>query len=304
MHELAVVGSAVLDIVISDGDRDRSIGFGGTCLHAALTAAMSGCAVEFCSPSYHGAVAEYFANFLATAAIEWNAVAPPQSMPICRALVDGSGSLISESFDAGGAYSAVTPDIVRQIVSTPTMIGTDFDQRVLQEVIKQSARTNVASWLLTSASLSAPVVSRLNPRPTFVGLNLDELRIATGQQLSDRDDDSIARVARTLTAPGGAALVTLADRGALLAPASVDWYLAQKIPPASGGRWLGAGDVAFGALAAAVVRGDDLPTALKVAMTTAQSFGHSRIDGVRRYRDAARPERTPEIPDPEMRYYT
>lgn len=304
MHELAVVGSAVLDIVTCDGDRDRAIGFGGTCLHAALTAAMSGCAVEFFSPSYHGAVSDYFANVLATAAIEWNTIAPPQSLPVCRALVDDSGSLISESFDAGGAYSAVTPEIAGQAASRPTMIGTDFDQAVLQAAITQAARNKVGSWLLTSASLSAPVVSRVNPRPSFVGLNLDELRIATGHQLSDRDDDSIARVARTLAAPEGAALVTLADRGALLAPASADWYLAQKIPPASGGRWLGAGDVAFGALAAAVIRGEDLPAALKVAMATAQSFGRSRIDGVLRYRNAAGPMRPTEIPDPEMRYYT
>lgn len=105
-----------------------------------------------------------------------------------------------------------------------------------------------------------PLAAALETRPWLVKINAAEAAATTGLQTTERA--GVVAAARQLMHDGAAqALITMGIDGAVLVTPSGAWVAgpAPEVGPFS----VGSGDALVGGLVAALIRGEDLPTALR-----------------------------------------
>lgn len=105
-----------------------------------------------------------------------------------------------------------------------------------------------------------PLTAALGARPWMVKINAAEASATTGLPTTNRSE--VAAAARRLIADGAEqALITMGVDGAVLVTPAGEWAVGG--PPEIGPYSVGSGDALIGGLLAALIRNEDLPTALR-----------------------------------------
>jgi fructose-1-phosphate kinase PfkB-like protein len=106
----------------------------------------------------------------------------------------------------------------------------------------------------------------LTTRPWLVRINAAEAAVTTGLPTTDRHE--VLAAARRLLQDGAQqALITMGIDGAVLLTRGGAWSVGRA--PESGPYSVGSGDALTGGFVAALIRGEDLPTALRYGAATA-----------------------------------
>ncbi|MGY1811527.1 ribokinase [Blastococcus sp. SYSU D00820] len=114
-----------------------------------------------------------------------------------------------------------------------------------------------------------PLPPELLDRVDVLVPNEHELAALAGAPDTHRDPAEVAALARRLARPGTAVVVTLGARGAVVVPAGGAPALHQAAPAVTPVDTTGAGDCFCGALCQALARGEELPAAVRYAVTAA-----------------------------------
>jgi 1-phosphofructokinase family hexose kinase len=208
----------------------------------------------------------------------------------CIAVHDASDDTLTELNEAGptldGPAWTATIDALRDElalggVGLVTISGT-LPPGAPDDGLVDLLRTAEAAGVSVAVDAGgAALVAALDRRPWLVKLNLAEASATLGRPVG-RDAASVVDAARAIAAvTGGAVIVTRGVDGAIAR--SSDGIVLDVAAPAVRGPYpVGSGDAFLGGLAAATLRGEALPAALRLASAAAAAnalmMGAGRLD--------------------------
>ena len=272
---VVVVGTVALDL-LHFWDASRSvptgvqIDLGGVCKHVACVLGALDQPVQFITTQFSGELSQSLAAVLNTAQVHWQPIPLLAPFSLFEAHIDSRDEVFAESFVEGDSLATLTPAILRQQTSIRQarwiVTCSNLSVASMQALAGIAAVDRRPFWLLTSSDLEVPRLRQLLDAPDapidLLSLNRAELSLLVNRTLDTLPEAAAA--ALELTAAVGACLLTLGERGALLAERGGAVHY-QPVLPISGRSPVGGGDVLFASLLAGRLRAYPWPEALHFA---------------------------------------
>lgn len=272
---VVVVGSLNLDMVVRAPRHPRPgetvLGHhhteypGGKGANQAVAAARLGARTAMLGRVGEDAAADRLRTSLAEAGVDVTSVRATPGVP--------TGAAFITVDDVGENTIVVSPGANAQLSSADVEGHSDLlasahvcllQLEVADEVVAQAVRTTGGRVVLNPAPARALTTEVLAAVDVLVP-NESELALLAGRNQPPSDLDELAGLARSLTVP--TVVITLGARGALVVTDDhVDHLPAPEVDVVD---TTAAGDTFCGALAAALVRGDDVVSAARWAVTAA-----------------------------------
>lgn len=269
---VVVVGSLNLDVVVRTPSHPRPgetvLGHdhaeypGGKGANQAVAAARLGARTAMLGRVGDDAAADRLRTSLAEAGVDLTALLATPGVRTGAAFItvdDAGENTIVVSSGANARLSAADVDAQRDLLASADVCLLQLE--VADEVVRQAVRATGGRVVLN------PAPARDLPSEVLAGVdvlvpNEGELALLAGRTESASDPDELAALARSLAVP--TVVVTLGARGALVvADERVEHLPAPEVEVVD---TTAAGDTFCGALAAALVRGDDVVTATRWAV--------------------------------------
>lgn len=247
-----VVGTVSLDLLYTYNTNKTAyqmqMAFGGVCKNVACVLGALGMHCDFISARYSGDMGRAIANYFQEHLVTWTPLEQIASPGLFQAHIDAGGQVFDESFSDNGSLEMLTPEVIQQSThlfdNADTLITcTNLSVASLNALHDIARRRNAPYCVLVSSDLEAERLPKLAHKPDFIGMNQSEMRHLTGKTYTHMTE--IATDARALVADDGACLVTLGEKGALLALPSEAQFVFQPTDPVEVKSPVGAGDVLF-----------------------------------------------------------
>jgi len=270
---VVVIGTVALDLLnFWDESHTASSGvrveIGGVCKHVACVLGNLGAAPRFVTTRFPGELGGMLADRLTANQVDWQPLPIVAPFSLFQAHLDPLDHVFAESFVEGESIAALTPE---SLTAHPALIDaqiivtcTNLSVSTIDALAAIAHRQGSQLWLLVSSAADVRRVAQLAQPPDMLSLNLDELRILTGDPgLTEVAD--LGRAGQKTAAPSGHCLITLGRRGSLLCAPDEPRALYQPVAPIQGRSPVGSGDVLFASVLADRLRGADWPMALAFA---------------------------------------
>jgi sugar/nucleoside kinase (ribokinase family) len=234
---------------------------------------------RFVSTRYEGELSGAVELHLKDNNVRWCRTPISTPLPLFHARLR-SGGVTDEHFIGDQAIRALTPTTLnaQQALFRRTnaiITCTDLSADSLLWLRQEAAERKVPFWLLSSDTSQASKLRVIRPLPDCIALNLSELAVWHGTQLSSVSE--AIEALRSLLPHQGRALLTLGSSGALLVSEETEGADYQPAPVLKRDTAaVGAGDVMFGCLLAARLAGVGWVEALRQA--TAQTAAYLDTD--------------------------
>jgi sugar/nucleoside kinase (ribokinase family) len=276
INRILLVGYASVDIVIAPSSASATLNIGGVCTNVARVLGTLKVPTTYVTPSYHAQFARWLELELADYSVEWCRLDTGGPPAIFLARLDPSGQLASDEFIDSGVCAGTDVNsvekVVRDIGSDALLMScTDVPLSELRRLHNFARARSISFGLVSTSDEEVDKLGSLGESLNFLSINLRELELFLGHPIAD--EQGAANGVRQLLIQGGAALVTMGDRGALLVDKSPNnniWL--QSVPRLSVANTLGAGDVMTGALLAGIASSQSWPEALAFATSVVLSY--------------------------------